>query len=135
RAGGPLHTGVPAGGRLLPVRARQDVRLQVRARVVLRRTHAAVRTGDTVLFSGRVHPAPGRLGMGGRKGMVLEWRDPLRGVWRPVVNARVRPNGTFSVPWRFALRGIAVPLRARVPAEIGWPLLPAVSGRMVVTPR
>ena len=135
QAGGPLHIGVPAGGRLLPVRARQDVRLQVRARVVLRRTHAAVRTGDTVLFSGRVHPAPGRLGMGGRKGMVLEWRDPLRGVWRPVVNARVRPNGTFSVPWRFALRGIAVPLRARVPAEIGWPLLPAVSGRMVVTPR
>jgi hypothetical protein len=134
-AGGAIRVGVPAGGTLLPARAARDVRLRVRARVVLRRMHASVRTGDTVLFAGRVYPAPARLGMAGRKGVVLEWRDPLRGVWRPVVNARVRPNGTFSVPWRFALRGVAVPLRARVPAEIGWPLLPAVSPRMVVTPR
>jgi hypothetical protein len=134
-AGGAIRVGVPAGGTLLPARAAQDVQLRVRARVVLRRMHASVRTGDTVLFAGRVYPAPARLGMAGRKGVVLEWRDPLRGVWRPVVNARVRPNGTFSVPWRFALRGVAVPLRARVPAEIGWPLLPAVSPRMVVMPR
>jgi hypothetical protein len=130
-----LRVGVPAGRELLPARADRDVQLQVRARVVMRRMRASVRTGDTVVFSGRVHPAPGRLGMAGRKGVVLEWRDPLRGVWRPVVNARVRPNGSFSVPWRFALRGVTVPVRARVPAEIGWPLLPAVSQRMVVVPR
>lgn len=134
-AGGTLRVGVPAGGVLLPARGERDVQLRVRARVVMRRVPRSVRTGDTILFAGRVHPAPGRLGMAGRKGVVLEWRDPLRGVWRPVVNARVRPNGTFSVPWRFALRGVAVPLRARVPAEIGWPLLPAVSQRMVVVPR
>jgi hypothetical protein len=134
-AGGVLRVGVPAGGTLLPARAERDVHLRVRARVAMRRVPRSVRSGDMILFAGRVHPAPARLGMAGRKGVVLEWRDPLRGVWRPVVNARLRPNGTFSVPWRFALRGVAVPLRARVPAEVGWPLLPAVSRRVVVVPR
>jgi hypothetical protein len=96
-----------------------------------------VAAGGRLLFAGRIAPAPRALGLGGRKGVVLEWRDPIRGAWRPVVNARIRPDGTFAVPWRFALHGLTIPMRVTVPAEVGWPLEP-VRSRVVsvrVTPR
>lgn len=127
--------GVPSAGGLRRLPA--DVRLRVRARprVVLRRSRGPVITGERVLFTGRVYPAPGRLGLSSGKGVVLEWRDPIRGVWRPVVNAPLRRDGTFTIPWRFALRGLAVPMRIRVPREIGWPLTPGLSRAIVVTPR
>ena len=35
----------------------------------------------------------------------------------------------------FALRGLTIPMRASVPAEVGWPLLPARSGVIRVTVR
>lgn len=134
-AGALVRVGVPAGGALLPARTRTEARVRVRPRVVLRRVAGPVRTGERVMFTGRIYPAPSRLGLRARKGVVLEWRDPLRGAWRPVVNAPVRRDGTFSIPWRFNLRGLAVPMRARVPAEIGWPLMPGLSRPIKVVPR
>lgn len=134
-AGAQLRVGVPVEGALLPARAEVDARVRVRPRVVLRRVTGPVRAGERVAFTGRVHPAPARLGLRSRKGVVLEWRDPLRGTWRPVVNAPLRRDGTFSIPWRFNLRGVAVPMRARVPAELGWPLMPARSRIITVVPR
>lgn len=134
-AGAVLRVGVPAGGALLPARARADVRLRVRPRITLRRQGGAVRTGERVVFTGRIYPAPARLRLTSRKSVTLEWLDPIRRVWRPVVNAPVRRDGTFSIPWRFALRGVPVPMRARVPAEIGWPLMPALSRPLTVVPR
>ena len=41
-----------------------------------------------VLFTGRLSPSPAELGFGSRKTVVLEWMDPLRRTWRPVVNVR-----------------------------------------------
>ena len=54
---------------------------------------------------------------------MLEWRDPVRHTWRPVVNARLRPDGTFTIPWTFGVAGLTIPFRAAVPSEVGWPLL------------
>ncbi len=134
-AGAVLRVGVPAGGVLLPARARADVRVRVRPRITLRRQRGPVRTGERVMFTGRIYPAPARLNLTSRKNVTLEWLDPIRRVWRPVVNAPVRRDGTFSIPWRFALRGVPVPMRARVPAEIGWPMMPALSRPLTVVPR
>ena len=84
-------------------------------------------SGTEVLFTGRLRPAPGDIGLGSRKGIVLQWLDPVRKSWRPVVNARIRRDGTFSVSWRFGIRGLTIPMRVIVPEEVGWPLLPARS--------
>ena len=61
------------------------------------------------------------------RGVVLEWRDPVRHTWRPVVNGRLRADGTFTIPWTFGVAGLTVPFRVVVPAEVGWPLLTARS--------
>ena len=79
-------------------------------------------SGTEVLFTGRLRPAPGDIGLGSRKGIVLQWLDPVRRSWRPVVNARIRRDGTFSVSWRFGIRGLTIPMRVVVPEEVGWPL-------------
>ncbi len=126
-AGGALRIGVPAHGRLLPERPSADVVVRVRPVVELSASAAIVAAGGRLLFAGRVSPAPRTLGLGGRKGVVLEWRDPIRGSWRPVVNARVGRDGTFTVPWTFALHGMTIPMRVAVPAEVGWPLEPVRS--------
>jgi hypothetical protein len=116
--------GVLVRGRLLPGRAAADVRAEVRPRLAVGASSTAVGMGQQVLFSGRIAPAPSALGLGARKGVVLEWLDPIRRSWRPVVNARIRGDGTFAVPWAFGLRGLTIPMRVTVPTEVGWPFLP-----------
>lgn len=128
RAGGRLRIGVPVAATLLPARPTADVRAEVRPRLAFAVSDTAVPAGRRVLFTGRLRPAPSDLGLGPRKGIVLEWRDPVRRSWRPVVNARIRRDGTFAIPWTYGLRGLTIPMRATVPAEVGWPLLPARSG-------
>ena len=134
-AGGPLTIGVPAGRELLPSRGVPPVIVEVRPRVSLTASSTAAAAGQEVLFTGRLIPAPADIGLGSRKGVVLEWLDPVRRTWRPVVNARIARNGTFAIPWSFALRGLTIPMRASVPTEVGWPLLPARSGVIRVTVR
>ncbi len=109
--------------------------VEVRPRVSLTASSTAAAAGQEVLFTGRLIPAPADIGLGSRKGVVLEWLDPVRRTWRPVVNARIAKNGTFAIPWSFALRGLTIPMRASVPTEVGWPLLPARSGVIRVTVR
>lgn len=126
--GGMLRIGVAVGRQLLPRRASVDVRIDLRPAVGLGASSTAVVAGEQILFSGRLRPSPAQLGLGSRKGIVLEWRDPVRRIWRPVVNARIRGDGTFSIPWTFGLGGLTIPMRVVVPAEVGWPLLPVRSG-------
>ena len=126
--GGIVRTGVAAGRQLLPRRASVDVRLEVRPTVGLGASSTGVAVGEQILFSGRLRPSPSQLGLGSRKGIVLEWLDPVRRIWRPVVNARIRGDGTFSIPWTFGLGGLTIPMRVVVPTEVGWPLLPVRSG-------
>ena len=133
-AGGPLRIGVPAGRELLPARAPAAF-VEVRPRVSLAASTATAWGGQEVQFSGRLFPAPADLGLGSRKGIVLEWRDPLRGTWRPVVNARINRDGTFAIPWTFNLRGLTIPMRVSVPTEVGWPLLPVRSGVIALAVR
>jgi hypothetical protein len=134
-AGGMLRIGVPTGEGLLPARATADVRIEVRPGVSLAASSASAGRGEQVVFSGRLRPAPRQIGLGSRKGVVLEWRDPLRRTWRPVVNARIRRDGTFAIPWSFNLRGLTIPMRVTVPTEVGWPLLRGRSGVIGVTVR
>lgn len=134
-AGGPVRVGVRTGGRLLPRRPSADLRLEVRPRIRLSATATRVGVGEEVLFTGRVTPSPRDLGLGDRKGVVLEWLDPVRQVWRPVVNARMRADGTFAIPWSFGLSGLTIPMRVVVPDELGWPLLPVRSGVLRVEVR
>ena len=133
-AGGPLRIGVPAGRELLPARAPAVV-VEVRPRVSLAASSTATPPGQQVLFSGRLFPAPAESGWDRGRAIVLEWRDPLRRTWRPVVNARIRRDGTFAIPWAFNLRGLTIPMRVSVPTEVGWPLLPVRSGVIAVTVR
>ena len=81
--------------------------------------------GKPVVFRGRMSPAPGA--EGGRKAIVLEWLDPFRKTWRPVVNARAKADGSFAIRWRFQASGLTVPFRVRVPRERGWLIEPGVS--------
>ena len=126
-AGGPVRVGVAAGRDLLPRRADATVRLEVRPRLEFASSSDTVFAGGTILFTGRLSPSPGDLGFGSRKTVVLEWLDPLRRTWRPVVNARLRKDGTFAIPWAFNLRGLTIPVRVTVPQDAGWPLLAATS--------
>jgi len=126
--GGIVRVGVAAGRLLLPRRAAVDLRLEVRPAIALGVSSSTVGVGEQVLFSGRLRPSPADLGLGARKGIVLEWLDPVRRIWRPVVNARIRSDGTFAIPWTFGLGGLTIPMRVVVPAEVGWPLLPVRSG-------
>ncbi len=131
-AGGVVRIGVAAGRELLPRRADATVRLEVRPRLEFASSADAVVAGGTVLFTGRLSPGPGDLGFGARKTVVLEWLDPLRRTWRPVVNARLRTDGTFAIPWAFNLRGLTIPMRVTVPQDAGWPLLAATSRTLTV---
>ena len=133
QAGGLMRVGVPVGRRLLPARPSADIRLEVRPEVSLSASATVATSGTEVLFTGRLRPAPGDIGLGSHKGVVLEWLDPVRKSWRPVVNARIRRDGTFSIPWRFGIRGLTIPMRVAVPEEVGWPLLPARSRVIRVT--
>ena len=98
-------------------------RVEVRPKVRLAASSSVALAGQEVRFTGRLVPAPADIGLGSRKGVVLEWLDPVRGTWRPVVNARIGADGTFAIPWSFALRGLTIPMRVTVPTEVGWPLL------------
>ena len=111
----------------MPRRASADVLLQVRSRVAVAASRTMTSAGGQVVFSGRVTPAPRTLRISAAKGVVLEWRDPVRHTWRPVVNGRLRADGTFTIPWTFGVAGLTVPFRVVVPAEVGWPLLTARS--------
>lgn len=126
-AGGVLRVGVPVGRSLLPARPDPTLRVRVRPRLVTAVSAAFVGRGREVVFTGRLRPSPTALGLGRRKGIVLEWLDPLRGTWRPVVNAAVGPDGRFAIPWRFGVRGLTIPMRVTVPGELGWPLTPVRS--------
>jgi hypothetical protein len=122
-ATGAIQVGVPAGKQLLPTRRPVGIRVLVRPTVSVRASsHTALAFGAPVRFVGRLRPAPALLGGYARKAVVLEWRDPIRRVWRPVLNARARRDGTFTLTWRFGVRGLTIPMRVRVPVERGWPL-------------
>jgi hypothetical protein len=134
-AGGLVRLTVPVGRSAVVLRTTADLRLQVRPRLALAASSGSALAGEQIVFSGRIHPAPAALGLGGRKGVTLEWRDPIRRAWRPVVNAHLRADGTFAIPWSFNLLGLTIPMRVTVGAETGWPLLPVRSHIVPVTIR
>lgn len=133
-ASGPIAVGIPAGRHLIPRATSPRLRAVVAARVLLTAPRGRAVRGRAVTFSGRVLPSPARLGARGRKAVVLEWLDPLRLRWRPVVNGRTRNDGTFALRWTFGVTGLTIPMRVRVPAERGWPLRAGRSRVVRVTP-
>lgn len=131
---GPIDVGVPDGSKVVPVPTGPGVAVRLRATVsLMASSHQARPRGAPVVFRGRMSPAPGA--EGGRKAVVLEWLDPFRKAWRPVVNARAAADGSFRIPWRFQASGLTVPFRVRVPRERGWLIEPGVSKVVTVTVR
>lgn len=131
RRSGPLRVGV-AVGRRLALAGRPVVRVRLRPRIrLVASSHRALAFGRPIVLEGRVAPAPTAFAAR-RKRIVLEWRDPVRRAWRPVLNARTRADGRFRVAWRFGVRGYTIPMRIRVPAERGWALHPAVSRAVAI---
>ena len=129
---GALSVGVPAGDGLLPAQPRPAVQIQLRPVVTLRASGTSARAGGApVTFTVTVGPTPGALGLPA-KNIVLEWRDPFRGAWRPVINGRVGADGRARFRWAFNAGGFTVPVRARLPAEPGWPTRPALSRAITV---
>ncbi|MBL6634417.1 MAG: hypothetical protein ISP32_08565 [Thermoleophilia bacterium] len=123
---GPIDVGVPDGSKVVPVPTGPGVAVRLKATVTLMASsHQARAKGAPVVFRGKMSPAPGT--EGGKKAIVLEWRDPFRRAWRPVVNARANANGSFTIRWRFQASGLTVPFRVRVPRERGWLIEPGVS--------
>lgn len=133
-ASGTIQVGVPAGRHLIPRSTSPRLRAVVSPRVILKTPRGRAVRGRAVTFSGRVLPSPARLGARGRKAVVLEWLDPLRRRWRPVVNGRSRNDGAFSLRWKFGVTGLTIPMRVRVPVERGWPLRAGRSRVVWVTP-
>jgi hypothetical protein len=119
--GGPLHVGVPLGDELLPGHPRSTLRIRMIPRVTLATSaHSARAGGRPVTFTGQILPSPGSLGIGA-KNVVLEWRDPFRSEWRPMINSTVGANGSVQLRWAFGAGGFTVPVRLRLPPEAGWP--------------
>ena len=129
-AGSAVRIGVPSLLGLLPTRPVADLRVEVRPRIAMAASRSRVAAGGRVVFSGRLSPSSKELGIRASKGVVLEWRDPVRRTWRPVVNARLRRDGTFAIPWNFGVAGLTIPFRVAVPPEVGWPQL-GVRSRVV----
>jgi hypothetical protein len=133
---GVLRIGVDEGGVLLPELPTAEVRLLVVPRVSFRASsRTAVALGAAIVFSGRVTPSQAALRVRTAKAIVLEWRDPIRRTWRPVVNDKLRPDGTFRIAWRFQARGQRIPVRVRVPYELGWNLEEQTSRPITITIR
>jgi len=132
-AGSPVRIGVSSLYGLLPSRPVADVRVEVRPRIAVAVSRTRVAAGGQVVFTGRLSPSSRDLGIRASKGVVLEWLDPVRRTWRPVVNARLRPDGTFAIPWSFGVAGLTIPFRVAVPPEVGWPQLGARSRVVRVT--
>ena len=123
---GPIDVGVPDGSKVVPVPTGPGVAVRLRATVTLMASATQARAkGAPVTFRGRMSPAPGA--EGGRKAIVLEWLDPFRKTWRPVVNSRASADGSFAIRWRFQASGLTVPFRVRVPRERGWLIEPGTS--------
>ena len=131
RQSGPVDVGVPDGSSVVPIPSGPRVGVHVRATVTLMASsHEATAKGAPIVFRGKVAPAPGAA-----KAVVLEWRDPFRRKWRPVVNARTRADGSFTMSWRFQASGLTVPFRVRAPKEMGWPLGAGMSKNVTVRVR
>ncbi len=131
RQSGPVDVGVPDGSSVVPIPSGPRVGVHVRATVTLMASsHEATAKGAPIVFRGKVAPAPGAA-----KAVVLEWRDPFRKKWRPVVNARTRADGSFTMSWRFQASGLTVPFRVRAPKEMGWPLGAGISKNVTVRVR
>jgi len=130
-AGGPVRVGVPVADALLPASAAQ-LAVRVRPRLTITASRRVVRAGGrAVVFTGQVAPTPGVLGIAA-KNVVVEWRDPLRGMWRPMVNTRVGATGRVRASWRFNAGGFRVPVRLRLPGEPGWPTDAGISRAVTV---
>ncbi len=131
RQSGPVDVGVPDGSSVVPIPSGPRVGVHVGATVTLMASsHEATAKGAPIVFRGKVAPAPGAA-----KAVVLEWRDPFRRKWRPVVNARTRADGSFTMSWRFQASGLTVPFRVRAPKEMGWPLGAGMSKNVTVRVR
>ncbi|MBS1885795.1 MAG: hypothetical protein JSU06_01260 [Actinobacteria bacterium] len=109
------------GAGLAPARAR-PLALRVRAAVSLAASPHRLRTGDSVIFSGRVRPGPARIPARGKL-VAVQYLERSSGRWRPALVVRTGSRGRFKARYRFRyITGAArIRLRATALPEAGWP--------------
>ncbi len=86
-----------------------------------------LRVGVRMIQGNRVLVAAGRfapaVGAGG-KAIQLQWFDATTRRWRPALDGRIRPDGTFRLAYAFRRAGrYSVPVRVTVGTDAGWPYL------------
>ena len=103
--------------------AAANVDMLVRAPVTLRSSRRSLRNGEATRFRGRVG------GSADTGGLVVELQYPQRGGWQTFATTQVGRKGRFRYRYRFT-RTVGTRtyrLRARVPAQRGYPFVPGAS--------
>jgi hypothetical protein len=122
-----LSVSIAGAGPLVPARSR-PLHLRVRAGVSLAAEPSRLRTGDTVVFSGRVRPGGATVPRPGKL-VTISYLERAGHRWRPVLVTRTDHRGRFRTSYRFRyVTGLArIRLRATAPAEARWPYAPGFS--------
>jgi hypothetical protein len=117
-----------AGEERLDGALRAPLTLRVRGGIDLRVAPRALRTGETVRFSGRVRtlgaPIPRR-----GKLVAIQYYEEAAKRWRPVLVTRTDHSGRFHAGYRFRYvsGSAAIRLRAAALSEDRWPYAPGAS--------
>ena len=114
----------PGGGK------HTDLKLGVRATAKLKVNKHLVRSGRSVVFSGRLvaRPIP-------RLGKLVELQAYFRGRWRTFETLKTDRRGRFQFRYRFGPTSgrVRYRFRARIPTELGYPFEQGKSRRIMVT--
>jgi hypothetical protein len=96
---------------------------RVRAPVTMRSSRHVLRNGQATRFGGRVS------GTDDTGGLIVELQYPQRGGWQTFATTHVRSNGRFRYRYRFTrtFGSRTYRLRARVPAQRGFPFVAGMS--------
>ena len=108
--------------------AAANVDLRVRAPVRFRSTRRALRNGQSTLFRGRIG------GASDTGGLIVELQYPQRSRWQTFATVHVGREGRFRYRYRFTrtVGSRIYRLRARVPAQRGYPFVAGKSRKVRV---
>jgi hypothetical protein len=108
--------------------AADHVDLRVRAPVSMRSSKRSLRNGEATLFHGQIRSS------GDKRGLLVELQYPQGGTWQTFATVNAGKRGRFAYRYRFTrtVGTFTYRLRARVPAQRGYPFYPGASRRIKV---
>jgi hypothetical protein len=113
--------------------ARHSLDLRVRSGVTLDAAPRSLRTGETVVLSGRIDDRAAPIPRRGKL-IAIQYLEAESGRWRPVLVTRSDHDGAFRARYRFRYVSSAstIRLRATALAEERWPYAPGSSPPVAV---